>query len=248
MNFAKPFVIAEISGEHRGLFTNALALINAAKDAGADAAKLQCFDPERLAERRGGRNKVATGLWAGRTLIDLYRETHTPREWFPELFAYGKEIGIHVFSSVFDVEDVAYLETIGCPAYKISAMEAQDGGLVMAAEQTGKPVIVSINGSGGVSATMGSGAAYLHCVSSYPCREEDVRLDAIDELRRRLPYWPIGFSDHTPGITAAVDAVKHYNAQLVEKHITLSRTNGGPDAAFSLEPAEFKQMVDAIHA
>jgi N-acetylneuraminate synthase len=187
----------------------------------------------------------------------LYRETHTPREWFPELFAYGKEIGIHVFSSVFDVEEVAYLETIGCPAYKISAVEFGDTALIGATANTDKPIIMSvgenatdseIRNAHSVAATANENIAYMHCVSRYPCPKGEANLERVIHLRRQSPYWRIGFSDHTPGIEAAVSAVKNYNAQIIEKHITLSRTNGGPDAAFSLEPAAFKQMVEAINA
>jgi N-acetylneuraminate synthase len=248
MRFAKPFIIAELSGEHRGQFTNALTLIRAAKDAGADAAKLQCFDPERLAERRGGKDKVLSGgLWDGRNLLDLYRETHTPREWFPKLFEYGRDIGIQVFSSVFDVKDIEFLETLGCPAYKISAMEAGDGRLIMSAADTGKPIVISLPGKD-IPELPDNDISYLHCVSRYPCKIEEAMLHRIRELHRALPSRRIGFSDHTPGIEAAVSAVKNYNAQIIEKHITLSRSNGGPDAAFSLEPDEFRQMVEAIHA
>lgn len=237
---ARPRIIAEISGEHLGKFGNAAALIRSARDAGADAAKLQCFDPERLAERRGGKNRVLKdGLWAGRSLLDLYRETHTPREWFPDLFAYAEEIGIDLFSSVFDADDIAFLETLDCPAYKISARESDDIELIDRAVNTGKQVIISLPPDAAVTYTI-KGAAYLHCVSEYPA--EDARLDRLEELLAELPNNVVGFSDHTRGIGAAIMAT-HLGARIIEKHITLQDGPGGPDAAFSLRPDEFSRMV-----
>lgn len=249
---ANPFIVAEISGEHCGSFNKAIALIQAAKDSGVDAAKLQCFDPLRLAERRGGANKLLTsGLWKGRTLLDLYRETHTPREWFPELFAFAKEIDLTLFSSVFDVDDVDYLETLDCPIYKVSAFESVDVDLVATMARVGKPLILSIGNTMReeridevVDELVSTEFALLHCVSQYPCDPEQANLDRIDYLTEWASV--VGFSDHTLGIETSVMAVREYGAQIIEKHFTLSRANGGQDAAFSLEPHEFRKMVEAI--
>lgn len=252
-----PYVVAEMSGEHRGQLAKAYDLIYAAKEAGADAVKVQCFDPRKLAETRGGADKVLTeGLWKGRSLLDLYAETYTPREWFPDLFAYAKQEGITLFSSVFDEEGVDYLESLGCPAYKVSAYEFRDEALIKKVASTRKPMIMSVPstatlgdqaGAQIAAANMNENIAYLHCVSKYPCPDDEAELWRIMGLRHRFEKhgWVVGFSDHTVGIKVAVEAVR-LGASIIEKHITLSREHGGPDKAFSLEPAEFKQMVQEI--
>ena len=260
-----PHIVAEVSGEHRGSIDNAIALIRAAKEAGADAAKLQAFSPERLAEARGGRDKVlADGLWKGRKLIDLYRETHTPASWFSDLFAFADHIGITLFSSVFDEEGVDYLETLGCPAYKISSFEVTNLPLIRKAASTGKAVIISTGMAtrddvlvalataaskpGYIDPEPGN-VALLHCVSSYPCSIADANLSRLAALVRgdspggfRIP---VGLSDHTLGSTAAIVATA-LGASIIEKHITLDRNNGGHDAAFSLEPKEFAKLVQDV--
>lgn len=259
-----PYVVAELSGEHKGSLYRALDLIKAAKEAGADAAKLQCFDPLRLAEARGGKDKLLTeGLWKGRTLLDLYQETHTPREWFPELFSYAKEIGITLFSSVFDHEGVDFLETLGCPAYKISSFEVADCDIIRKAAATGKPLILSTGmaGTGDIvraleasERTVWSGAyantkdvALLHCVSAYPCPMAEANVRGMLKLGTYMQHQVKvrGLSDHTLGTTAAIVATA-LGASIIEKHITLSRNDGGPDAAFSLEPHEFAKLVQDV--
>lgn len=254
-----PWVCAEISGEHKGDFGRLLDLLIAAKDAGADSVKLQCFDPERLAEARGGRDKVLTeGLWAGRSLIDLYRETHTPRAFISEAMEWGKRWDITVFSSVFDEEGVDYLESLGCPAYKVSAYEFRDTELIAKVASTQKPMIMSVPSTATAddiraamlaAANLNENIAYLHCVSLYPCPDDKVELERMVQLRGRFEKhgWVVGFSDHTVGIEAAVNAVKA-GACIIEKHVTLSRSDGGLDAAFSLEPHELAQMVKEIRS
>lgn len=243
------YVVAEISGEHKGDFGRCLDLILAAKDAGADAVKLQCFDPERLAGARGGRDKVLTdGLWAGMSLIDLYRETHTPRAFIAEAMEWGEHWGITVFSSVFDEDGVDYLESLGCPAYKIASFELTDLALIRKAASTGKPIIISTGmGDWGdvrrAAHTAGPDVAMLHCVSAYPARVEDLGLRRMRDLAVQTEFY--GLSDHTLGSIAPVVATA-LGASIIEKHITLDRENGGPDAPFSLEPAEFKQMVQDV--
>lgn len=246
----KPFVVAELSANHRGLFGRAIDLIYAARVAGADGIKLQIFDPGRLAERRGGKDKVITeALWAGRTLGDLYREAHTPREWFEDLSAFHS----CMFASVFDVEDVEYLERFNCPAFKIASREAADAELVTKAASTGKPVIIStgtatddeLGRSVAAATKLNPQVALLYCVSEYPAPIDSIDFDQISVLRKRYQV-PVGFSDHTVGIEAAVRAVKEFGACIVEKHLTLSRSDGGLDAAFSLDPHEFRQLVRTI--
>lgn len=147
-------VVAEISGNHGGSFYNALRLIEQAKDAGADAVKFQCFSPERLAERRGASPDVldlAATSFGGADLIDLYRRVHTPQEWFPALIAHCKDVDIAWFSSVFDPDDVAFLETLDCPRYKISAFEMLDWDIIKAVRETGKPIVMSVRPRPGVT-------------------------------------------------------------------------------------------------
>ena len=256
-----PYVIAELSGEHKGSLYRALDLIKAAKEAGADAAKLQLYDPIALAEARGGRHKfLESGLWKGRTLGDLYQEAHTPKEWFPELFAYAREIGITLFSSVFDEEGVDFLKALGCPAYKVASFEIGDLALIRKAASTGKPLIISTgmasedNVDEALAASAPVSVALLHCVSAYPCAVADANLRQVAWLwgRRDEVYCPsdarpsvVGLSDHTLGTTAAIVAIA-LGASIIEKHITLSRNDGGPDAAFSLEPAEFTKLVQDV--
>ena len=248
----EPYVVAEISANHDGSFDKLVALIDAAKDAGADAVKVQCFEPERLAERRGGRDKVITEtLWSGRTLLDLYQQAHTPLEFI--LYALARR-DITAFASVFDAEDVDLLEApnVNCPAYKIASREAADANLVARAASTGKPLIISTGTAtedelchSVGNARMGTNQiALLYCVSEYPTRMESLDFEEIRWLRYRFGV-PIGFSDHTVGIEAAVEAVRA-GACIIEKHITLSRADGGLDAAFSLEPHELVQMVQEV--
>jgi sialic acid synthase SpsE len=242
-----PFVIAELAGEHCGSLDRLTALAHAAKNAGADAIKLQLYDPERLAAARGGADKVLTdGLWKGWSLGDLYRAAHTPREWF-EVLPIG-QFGIPIFASVFHEEDVEFLDALGVPAFKISSFELTDLALIRKAASTGKPVIISTgmadwNDVRQAANAGGQNAAMLHCVSAYPCRVEDLGLRRMKDLIVQTELY--GLSDHTLGSIAPVVATA-LGASIIEKHITLDRNNGGPDAPFSLEPAEFKQMVQDV--
>jgi sialic acid synthase SpsE len=250
----QPYIVAEISGEHKGDGNRALDLIDAAQKAGADAAKLQLFDPVKLSIARGGKyNVLADGLWKGRTLIDLYTETFTPRSWFPGLFEFAERRGITLFSSVFDEGGVDFLESLNCPAYKISSFEVTNLPLIRKAASTGKPVIISTGMAASheiwsandvmVDANNPS-YAFLHCISAYPCPIADADLQRM----LRLPNartGVVGLSDHTLGTTAAIVAVA-IGASIIEKHITLDRNNGGPDAAFSLEPLEFTKLVQGV--
>jgi N-acetylneuraminate synthase len=257
-----PFIVAEMASEHRGNYALACELIIQAKRAGADAVKAQIYDPLRLAEARGGKDKLAPPPWDHLTLGELYSKAYTPKEWFPGLFAVAKDIGITLFSSVFDEEAVDYLESLGCPAYKISSFELTDHALICKAASTGKPVILStgmasnsdvvramVRMSRATKSFERTTGAVLHCVSAYPCLISDANLYGVGLLQIMLkPAYPelaYGLSDHTLGTTAAVVATA-LGASIIEKHITLSRADGGPDKDFSLEPAEFAKLVQDV--
>lgn len=246
-----PFVIAEMSSSHNGDLDRAIKLIDAAVEAGASAVKLQSYDPAKLAVARGGLDKTLDkGPWAGWTLGDLYQAAHTPRAWFPVLFEHAERAGITIFSSVFSEEEVDFLNQLGAPAFKISSFEASDRRLIAKAASTGKPIIISTGMTSNdevrqsLVATIDNGsskAALLHCVSAYPCPIEDANIGRIPELRHTF-LAPVGFSDHTLGNDAAIGAIA-LGACIIEKHLTLARSDGGLDADFSCEPYELKALV-----
>ncbi len=247
-----PFVIAELSGNHNGDIGRALALIDAAAEAGADAVKLQTYTADTITIDHDGPGFVLEGgLWHGRTLHDLYSEAFTPYEWHERLFAHARARGLIVFSSPFDETAVDLLEGLDAPAFKIASFEAIDLPLIARAARSGKPLIVStgmtrpaeIRAAVDTALEAGAGGvALLHCVSAYPARFEEANLAMIPRLAADYGC-TVGLSDHTPGTAAAVAAVT-LGAALIEKHFTLARADGGPDAAFSLEPAELKRLVD----
>lgn len=248
----RPYVIAEISGEHRHEMDRMFRLIDAATDAGADSVKFQCFSPLVLATSRGGPDKVLTdGPWAGMCLRDIYEATYTPRGMIVEAAAYCKHLGITWFASAFSEGDVDFLQGIDCPAYKIASFELTNLPLIRKAASTGKPVILSagmasmneIHEATDITGVRGADRAVLHCVSAYPCPAEQANLGRICELDEVFEV--IGFSDHTLGPECAIAAVA-LGASIIEKHITLDRNDGGLDASFSMEPHEFVLMVKAI--
>ncbi len=245
-----PFMVAELSANHLGDKQRALDIIHAASDAGADAIKLQTYTADTLTlDSRKDDFLIKAGPWAGRTLHELYREAFTPWDWHEELFELGRSLGLTVFSSPFDPSAVDFLESLDCPAYKIASFELVDIPLVERVAMTGKPVIMSTGISNdaeikdAVSAARENACEQLvlmHCVSAYPTPVEQSHLQKIPALAEIFDC-PIGLSDHTPGTVVATGAVA-LGASMIEKHLTLDRAEGGPDAAFSLEPEEFRAL------
>jgi len=252
---APTFVIAEVSANHNHSFDRAVAIIRAARQAGADAVKLQTYTPDSLTiDSDRPWFQVGSGtLWAGRTLYGLYSEAFTPWEWHADLFDVAREEGLICFSTPFDAGAVELLEGLGSPAHKVASFENVDLGLLQCVAATGKPVILSTGMATlgeleqAVSTLRAAGAreiALLKCTSAYPAAPASMNLRTIPHLRDTFGA-VVGLSDHTMGSAAAVAAVA-LGASIVEKHFTLARADGGPDAAFSLEPDEFARMVQDI--
>lgn len=247
-----PYVVAEISGNHCGVIDNAIRLIKAAKRAGADAIKTQCYEPDTLTIDCNKVDFIAqSGLWKGRTLYELYGKAFTPFAWHKELYDVAKSEGITIFSSVFDFSSVDHLERLGCPAYKIASFEIVDIPLIEYAAQTGKPLIISTGLASDneiLEADEASGhkAAFLHCTSEYPGTVEQADLWRMMHINRLLEFAnPVGISDHTTGevVPIAATALK---AAIIEKHLKLSQAGGGKkseDDEFSMMPLAFTSMV-----
>ncbi|MFS2013079.1 pseudaminic acid synthase [Azospirillum sp. CT11-132] len=249
-----PYLIAEMSGNHNGDLGRALALVEAAKEAGADAVKLQTYTADTITIAHDGPGfRLEGGLWGGRTLHDLYREAHTPWEWHAPLFERARALGLTIFSSPFDETAIELLEDLDAPAFKIASFELIDLPLIRRAARSGKPLIISTGLATlgeieeAVAAAGDVPLALLHCVSGYPTPPEDCNLRTIPHLAQTFAGVTAGLSDHSQGIAVPVAAAA-MGATIIEKHFTLSRADGGVDSAFSLEPAEFKAMADAVRA
>lgn len=251
-----PMVVAELSANHNQSLERALALVDAAADAGANAVKLQTFRPEWItldADRPEFLIQNESSPWFGRRLFELYAEAALPLDWHEPLFRRARERGVLAFSAPFSLEAVDFLESIGCPVYKIASFECVDIPLIEKTAATGKPVIVSTGMATAaeideavqaVRRYQDRGPVLLKCTSSYPAPVENSHLATLEAMRR-LWSVPAGLSDHSLSPAPAVVATT-LGARMIEKHLTLDRADGGPDAAFSLEPAEFAELTRLV--
>ena len=245
-----PYVIAEVSANHNGKLETAMRIIEEAKKAGADAAKLQTYTPDTITLNCDSEDfKIRGGLWDGRTLYELYEEAHMPWEWHKPLFEHARKVGITLFSSPFDNTAIDLLEDLNAPAYKIASFEAVDLPLIKYAASTGKPMIISTGMADAeeiqeaIDAAREGGCkelAILHCVSGYPAPAQDYNLRTIPDMIARFGL-VTGLSDHTVDNTTAISSVA-MGASIIEKHFTLDRSGGGPDDSFSLEPADLTAL------
>ena len=249
-NDQPPYIIAEMSANHNGNIENAFKIIEAARQSGADAVKLQTYRPDTITLNCDSEDfRIHGGLWDGRTLYELYEEAHMPWEWHASLFGHAQKLGITIFSSPFDTTAVDLLEGLNTPAYKIASFEAVDLPLIKYVASTGKPMIISTGMADAeeieeaIEAAREGGCkelAILHCVSGYPAPAEDYNLRTIPDLIERFGL-VTGLSDHTLDNTTAITSVA-MGASIIEKHFTLNRSGGGPDDSFSLEPAELAAL------
>ena len=251
---APPFVIAEMSGNHNQSLERALAIVDAAADAGAHALKIQTYTADTMTlDLAEGDFAISDpkSLWSGRTLYDLYQQAHTPWAWHEQIFRRARERDLIPFSTPFDHSSVDFLEQLGVACYKIASFENTDLPLLRKVAATGKPVIMSTGMATlpelaeSVGALRSAGChelVLLKCTSTYPASPENSNLRTIPHLRDLFDC-QVGLSDHTLGMGVAVGAVA-LGATVVEKHFTLDRSEGGVDAAFSMEPSEFRSLVD----
>ncbi len=252
---SKPFIIAEMSGNHNQSIERAKEIIKAAAATGAHAVKLQTYTADTMTiDHKGGLFDIKdkNSLWYGRNLYELYEEAHTPWEWHKPLFDYAKELGIICFSTPFDDTAVDFLETLDVPCYKIASFENTDHPLLKKVAKTGKPVIMStgiadsVEIEESVRVLQENGCKdiiLLKCTSTYPASPENTNLLTIPVLQQKYPGCMIGLSDHTMGVGASIASVV-LGARVIEKHFTLNRADGGVDSAFSMEPVEMKLLVD----
>ena len=248
-----PIVIAEISGNHNGSLERALEIVHLAASAGVDAIKIQTYTADTITMNVDSAEFHISQdheLWGGRTLYNLYEEAHTPWEWHKPIFDKVRELGVIPFSTPFDESAVHFLEALNCPIYKIASLEIVDLPLIEMVAATGKPLILSTGTatldevSDAISAARLGGAkdiTALVCTSSYPARAKDAHLSRMKTLQELLGV-KVGLSDHTLGSAVAVAATA-LGASVIEKHVTLTRADGGVDSAFSMEPGELKQMI-----
>ncbi len=247
----KPFIIAEMSGNHNQSLERALKIVDEAALAGADAIKLQTYTADTMTVKGAYTIKDDNSLWNGRELYELYQQAYTPWEWHKAIFDRAKQHGMLAFSSPFDASAVDFLEELNVPAYKIASFENTDHPLLKKVAQTGKPVIMSTGVATladideAISVLRENGCqelAILKCTSTYPATPSNSNISTISHMAHLFDDVLVGLSDHTMGIGVPVAAVA-LGACIVEKHFTLSRADGGVDSAFSLEPAELKSLV-----
>ena len=250
---ARPFIIAEMSGNHMGSLDRALRIVKEVARTGAQAIKLQTYTADTMTIDIKSREFYIddqTSLWNGRSLHELYAEAHTPWEWHAEIFQYARSLGLLPFSTPFDETAVDFLEDLGVSLYKIASFENTDLDLIYKVASTGKPVIISAGMasiseiSEAVLTARDAGCKdliILKCTSSYPALPEDANLLSIPHLRE-LFKCQVGLSDHTLGIGVSLAAIAH-GATVIEKHVTLSRGDGAVDSLFSMEPNDLMQLV-----
>lgn len=246
-----PYIIAELSANHNGDIKKAIQTIDMAKAMGANAIKIQTYTADTMTIDCDNEHfKINGGLWDGYNLYNLYKWAETPYEWHKTLFEHAKKVGITIFSTPFDETAIDLLESLDCPAYKIASFEATDLLLIERAAKTGKPLIVSTGMANEeeinelvetVRNAGGEKLILLHCISAYPAPAEQSNLHTITDIKNK---WGVlsGLSDHSLGTSVAATAVA-LGACVIEKHVTLDRNDKGPDAAFSLEPQELKELV-----
>jgi len=246
-----PYIIAEMSANHGGKINNAFKIIDAAKEAGASAIKIQTYTPDSMTLNiNKSQFKINKGLWSGNKLYELYEKAHTPLKWHKQIFNYAKKKNITIFSTPFSLESVDLLESLGSPAYKIASFEINDHELIKRVSITRKPVIISTGMSNlseineAVKVAKNNKCrklALLYCVSGYPTPIEEINLKSIIYLKKKFDL-NIGLSDHTLGTRAAELAVA-IGTTIIEKHFTISRQIKSPDSSFSSTPKEFKDLV-----
>lgn len=251
----RPYIVAEISGNHGGSFENAKRLIKAAKRVGADAVKTQCYEAETLTLPLSKPDFIVqSGLWRGRQLFELYQKAQTPYSWHRDLYKVARDEGITIFSSVFDRRGVDLLESMGCPAYKIASFEIVDTPLIAHAASTGKPLILSTGLATNpevveAKEAAGNEVAILHCTSEYPADIEHANLRRMLDLAILFEFKvPVGLSDHTQGDVVPIAATA-INAAIIEKHLKLAHKVGeSEDDSFSMFPLHFGEMIKSIKA
>ena len=248
------FIIAEISANHNGSLNVALDTIKAAKTAGADAVKIQTYTPDSMTLNSNNDDFILEGtVWQGERLYDLYSRAQTPYSWHKDIFDYANSLGLMCFSSPFDIEAVDFLENLGCPVYKIASFEITDIPLIKYAASKGKPMIISTGIATDIDIEMAIEACksvgnnkitLLKCTSSYPAPIDESNLVMINDFKSKFEV-SVGLSDHTLGITLPIVATV-MGAKMIEKHLILDKSIGGPDASFSLDFNEFSKMVNSV--
>jgi len=250
--YENPFFVAEISGNHLGSLDRAKELVIAAAKSGASAVKFQTYTADTMTLNVDS-FRVSDGheLWGGKKLYDLYKEAHTPWDWHSELFELCRSLNVIPFSSPFDLSAIDFLESLNTPMYKIASLETSDHLLIKTAAETGKPIIISTGATTWqeiedlvdvIKKTGNKNFTLLLCTSAYPTEPKDVNLNRIKLLREKFNC-KVGLSDHTLGIGVSVAAIA-LGATVIEKHFTLKRSDGGPDSSFSMEPNEFRFLVE----